>query len=63
MSKSDMHYFSATHAFYHSTWLQWPQIHPKWIPKQSDESIHGVGAVEVDECNGTDDSAMSAVCD
>jgi len=25
--------FQPLDAFYQGTWLCWPQIHPKWIPK------------------------------
>jgi len=27
--------FQPPSAFYHGTWLHWPQVHPKWIPKWS----------------------------
>jgi hypothetical protein len=34
--------FQPLGAFYHSTWLHWPQIHPKWIPKWSYGCLRGV---------------------
>jgi hypothetical protein len=37
-----MHYFQPPDAFYYSTGLELPQIHPKWIPKWSYECFRGV---------------------
>jgi hypothetical protein len=33
ISKSGIHYISATNAFYWSPWLHWPQIHLKDLLK------------------------------